>query len=124
MKNISVVIHTVKDKKGQLREIGEKIIPEYRYGDVGTFYREDSGTHLDDLIRETGGRAVIFDSDWGSNSKSYRFRSVNVSFLNYHRRHELQDADPIEIQERCSDAVTEPNRYSGYIAWRVAGLPA
>ena len=41
VKNISVVIHTVKDKKGQLREIGEKIIPEYRYGDVGTFYRED-----------------------------------------------------------------------------------
>ena len=41
VKNISVLIHTIKDKKGLLREIGDKIIPEYRYRDVAYFSRED-----------------------------------------------------------------------------------
>lgn len=41
VKHLSVVIHTSKHKKLALQEIGEKIIPEYRYGDVATLYRDE-----------------------------------------------------------------------------------
>ena len=41
VRNLSVVIHTARNKRGVLRDIGDHIITEYRYGDVGSFSRDE-----------------------------------------------------------------------------------
>jgi len=39
-RHLSVVIHTTKNKKGAIRDIGDNIVTEYRYGDVSSFSRD------------------------------------------------------------------------------------